>query len=179
MIFAVLMKEILRTFDRACHQLRVKHHIKRINTKMSFRFLISPIHLYGIAHGLKSMKGKADRQQNLQVRNGVRCSEGSKQFGEILIQKIVVLKKCKYAHIGNNTDYKKGFSSFSGRFFNIDPGYVINNYGESQNKNVNRHKHHIKIAAGRQQQQPPETVRQKKIKGRNNRKKNKKMYRVE
>ena len=51
-----LVKHVLRPFNRTCNQLRKKHYVKRINTKMSFRFYITPVNLEDITQCLESMK---------------------------------------------------------------------------------------------------------------------------
>src|SRR3977135_150675 len=57
-----LVQHILRSFDGTGDQLGIKHHIERIDTKMSFGGVLAPVYLYGITHRLESMKGEPDGQ---------------------------------------------------------------------------------------------------------------------
>src|ERR1700754_1570176 len=63
--FMELVEHVLRAFDRAGHQLRIEHDVKRIYQEILFRLLMSPVYFDGIAHCLESVKGQAYRQQDL------------------------------------------------------------------------------------------------------------------
>ena len=66
-----LVQDVLRPLDRPCHQLRIKHHVQRIDAKVPLCPLIAPVHFDGVAHGLKGVKAQPDGQQHPQVRNRV------------------------------------------------------------------------------------------------------------
>src|SRR5579863_9454704 len=101
MLFIKLVQYVLRTFDRACHQLGIKHHIQCINPKMPFRFLIPAIDLDRIAHCLKSMKRQSDRKQYSQVRDMTGKTEMTEYRRNIGNKEIIVFKDRQYADVGN------------------------------------------------------------------------------
>jgi len=65
MLFAELMEQILRTFNRSSHELRIEHHVKGINAEMVFGLLLTTVHFNGITHSLEGMEGETDRQYDI------------------------------------------------------------------------------------------------------------------
>src|SRR5688572_22144712 len=51
-----LRQNVLGPLDGAGHQLRVKHDVEGINAQMALGGVVSPVHLNGVAQGLKRVK---------------------------------------------------------------------------------------------------------------------------
>src|SRR4051794_12969332 len=65
MFLVELVKHILRSLYRPCYQLRIKHYIQGVNTKISLGLLVPAIHLYGITQSLESMERQAYGQNDV------------------------------------------------------------------------------------------------------------------
>ena len=57
---AKLVQQILRPFDGAGHELRKEQHVQSEDAEIALRRLVPTIHLDGVAHRLKGVKGEAD-----------------------------------------------------------------------------------------------------------------------
>jgi hypothetical protein len=55
----------LWSFNWTGNQLRIKHYVEGINSKMTLGGLMPTINFDGITHGLKGMKREADRENNI------------------------------------------------------------------------------------------------------------------
>jgi len=87
-----LMKDILRPFNRSRNKLGVKHYVQAVNTEVSFCLLITSVHFDGIAHGLKCMEGKPNRQQNAQIWDWIAFAKVFHQKCNVFINEIEVLE---------------------------------------------------------------------------------------
>ena len=80
-------------FDRASHQLRIEHHVKRIDPKISFCLLAATIHFNHVAQTLKSVERESDRKNDSKQRDRVTQIQETGHRSEVGIEKIEILKK--------------------------------------------------------------------------------------
>jgi len=66
---------------------------------MPLRFLVSPVYLNGIAHGLEGVEREADREQYGQVFQFKGMVQQVGKLDKIVIQEIEILKKRQYPDI--------------------------------------------------------------------------------
>lgn len=85
------------------------------------------------------------------------------QSSQVIIEKIIVFENSQYSDVGNQADYQIKFSLSSICIFQKYSCEIVNYYGKKQNKNIDRHKCHIEITTGREQQCPSEFMRQYKV----------------
>ena len=69
---------------------------------MSFSFHVSPIHIDGIAHGLKGIKGYSQRKNDLQRRKADGYMKVIKQRLEVIYKKTGVFEETQYGEIDKN-----------------------------------------------------------------------------
>ena len=79
---------------------------------------------------------------------------------EISVSKVIVFKKRKHSYIRNNAQYKVKLLSVFRSYFYENSRNIIDENGEKKNQNVDRNESHIKNTAGRQKQEPSQSVRQ-------------------
>lgn len=87
-------------------------------------------------------------------------------MGQIFVEEVVVFEKSEDSDVGYQAHKEKLLPPFPLGFRNVNACIVIDNYGEKEDQNVDRLKHHVEIAAGDEQQKPPEPVRQQEIQSR-------------
>ena len=71
MLFAELMEQILRTFNRSSHELRIEHHVERVYSKVFLWLLPFAVDLDDVAKTLERVKGQANRQDEFQSRDRI------------------------------------------------------------------------------------------------------------
>jgi hypothetical protein len=84
MVFFELVNKILGTLNRTGDKLGIKHHIQRINAQMFFCRLITSIDLNRVSKRLKGVKGKPDRQDQIERRKLPRYVQQLQNLSETL-----------------------------------------------------------------------------------------------
>ena len=85
---------------------------------MTLRLLIATVDFYGITHGLKGVKGQANRQENRQVGYMVAVIETPEQRSEVIIQKVVILEEHQYPKVCDEAEHEVQLSGFTLRILN-------------------------------------------------------------
>lgn len=163
MLLMQLVQDILRSLDGSRDQLGVKQNVHREITIMTLGFLVAAKNFDGIAQGLKGVKRQADRQDDLQVLNGVIPADETGKCRKILVRKIEILEKSQHTDVGEDACNQQPAPSSAMRCLDTKPGKIIDGDGDKEYEYVLRYKRHVKVAARRQQQPPAEAVRENKI----------------
>src|SRR6185436_2218725 len=153
-----LGEEVLGPLDGAGNQLRIKHHVKRIDDEVPFSFVVAAIDLDGVAHGLKGMKRQAYGKNDRQGRNCVVQPKRLRGSGHIVIEEIEVLEERQDANVGDDAQRQEALSDTALRPLDENPGVVIDDNREPENQDVLGNEGHVKRDAGRQQQVCSEPV---------------------
>lgn len=75
MVFVELMKQVLRALDGAGDQLRIEHHIERVDAEVPLRLLLAAVDLDHITEALKGMKGEPDGKNDMCDGKALRISQ--------------------------------------------------------------------------------------------------------
>ena len=125
------------------------------------------------------MKRQADGQKDLQIREGGMKRRKAEELVEVGVEEIKILKKSQHPDISDQTQDKQTFADGCiGSFFEQQAGDVIDHDGEPQDQDILRHKSHVKVTTGQQQQQPPESGFESPVKNGDNDIKKNKLQRV-
>ncbi len=109
-IASKLGDEILRTFDRACHQLGKERDIQSERQRVFTDFGAVSVHIDGVRHGLKRIEADAHGQDDLQGGDiGVK-SDGMQGGHDRVDEKIIVFEKPQDAEVGDDTEQEKAAS---------------------------------------------------------------------
>ena len=136
---------------------------------MSLGFLVSSIDLDDIAQTLERMEGKADRQDQGEVLDGVIPVKETGHRGEIGIEEIKVFKDEEDRAGRDDTHDEIELSPSSLRPFDEEGSRIIDGNGERQHQDIDRDEGHIKDATGRQKKEPPVGMGDQEIEGRHRR----------
>ena len=162
---------MIRPFDGPRHQLRIEHDIQRINTKMMLCFKLLSIDLDHIAQALERMEGKADRQDQGEVLDGVIPVKETGHIGEVGVEEIKVFKDEEDRAGRDDTHDEIELSPSSLRPFDEEGSRIIDGNRERQHQDINRDEGHIKDATGRQKKEPPVGMGDQEIEDRHRREK--------
>src|SRR5665213_2489697 len=144
MAFAELMNQVLRPFNRAGNQLRIKHHIERVDAKVPLGVLLAAIHLDRITHRLKRMERKSDRQKQSKIMHRIVHLEPSGDPSKIRVNKIKVFEKTEHSDICYDTQRKHPLPLGSSGSLDLNPGDIINDDRERENEDIARDERHVK-----------------------------------
>src|ERR1700719_507490 len=104
-----LGKEITGADNWAGTQLRKKRNRENKIAQRARRLQHVAINVQGVGKRMESVKGNADRQQNVEMGRLIDDPDAGNQPLEILEQKISVLKKAEHAQIHANAGHEPTF----------------------------------------------------------------------
>src|SRR5690606_20291905 len=94
-----LRQQIRSALDRPRHQLREKADESRKCQQIASRLQAPPIHVNGVAQGLKCVKTDAHRENNVQRCRRHVVTQKTKSRGKIVREKIEILEKSEQPQI--------------------------------------------------------------------------------
>ena len=112
LLLVQLPQQVARPLDGTRNQLREKHDIQRVITKMPLRLLVVAIHLDDIAHALEGMERQANGQDNMRHEMGLHAQRGTKLV-QIGGQEVQVLENQQHRERTHDADDKESLL-FSG-----------------------------------------------------------------
>src|ERR1051325_7411493 len=176
---AKLVKQILRPFDGTRTHMRVKQDIKGVDSQVILRRLLPAIDLDRITHGLKSVEGQADRQNQVEIRNGVVPADGLCEGIQVAVGKIEVLEHRQHTHVGCNAESEQECALLPFGLVNENAGHVIDENRECQDQDENGNEVHVENTTGEQKENPPQSMRKCEVEQGDDGKENKKSDRIE
>jgi hypothetical protein len=111
---------------------------------------------------------QSDGQDNIEIRNRVCRTCPGENFGNVIVQEVIIFENSQHTNIGYEADVQVLFPSFTGSVFDEYSGNIVDDDGEKKDEDIGRDEKHVKNTTSNQKQCPPELVGQHKVKGCNN-----------
>jgi hypothetical protein len=109
------------------------------------------------------MERKPDRQNQIQSWKLPRDVQELQNLTEVLAKEIVVFENREKRHVGDNAYKQEKLSLAAGRTFNFTRGYIVDDYYQKENSDVDRYPRHVEQTTGKKEQQPTPAVREYEI----------------
>jgi len=127
-LFKKLRQKVRGPFDRARDQLGKKRHIQGEHAEMFLRRHPPAVHVQGVTQSLKRVKGYAQREQDVQMRDDIIQARRLKHAVQAGGEKIKIFKDPQNPEISGQAEHQKHFAPerSSLRRRHIKAGRVIN-----------------------------------------------------
>ena len=99
-----LRKEIARTHDRSCHELRKERNREREIAQRPRRPHHAAVDVERVGEGVKGVERDADGQEDIEVRRLVLNAATRQRPGEVLEEEVPVLEKAEHAQVHGHAD---------------------------------------------------------------------------
>src|ERR1700678_2325402 len=147
-----LGQELQRALNGSGNHLRKEGYLERVLPQVLLRRYPAPVDLNGVAHRLKGVKGKSDRQDDCQQRWVVLQTKEMARAAEGAGEKVEIFENDQESQIAKQTQAQvKTAAPHPLRFLYLEAGHVVDQRDSPDDKDVPRAPAHVEVVAGDEQ----------------------------